>query len=135
VWKNYQKAVIALAALLALLFWASVRRFGPVLPDPAPARRSLMEHINASGAWLWKAKGGRQVLIDAARADLQATLQRRAPALLRLSETQQHDELALISGLAPAVIAHAMHYEPASVDAEFTRQIHTLQTLRKHYER
>ncbi|QYF93665.1 DUF4350 domain-containing protein [Massilia sp. PAMC28688] len=134
-WLHYKKVIIALAALLGLLFWASVRRFGPVLPDPAPARRSLMEHISASGAWLWKAKGGRQVLVDAARADLQATLQRRAPGLLRLSETQQHDELARLTGLSAAVIAHAMHYEPATAEAEFTRQIRTLQTLRKHYER
>ena len=134
-WMHYQMLLMALAALAALLFWHAVRRFGPLLPDPAPARRSLMEHIDASGAWLWKASGGRQVLIDAARADLQATLQRRAPALLRLPETQQHDELARQCGLTAAAVAAAMHYEPARFDHEFTRQIRTLQILRKHHER
>lgn len=134
-WMHYQMLLIALAALAALLFWHAVRRFGPLLPDPAPARRSLMEHIDASGAWLWKAGGGRQVLIDAARADLHATLQRRAPALLRMPEAQQHDELARLCGLSAADVAAAMHYEPARFDTDFTRQIRTLQILRKHHER
>lgn len=134
-WLNYRMALTAAAVLLALLFWSAVRRFGPLLPAPVPARRSLMEHIDASGAWLWKARGGRLLLVDAARADLQATLQRRAPALLRLPEAALHDELARQAGLPATDIAHAMHYEPASVNADFTRQIRTLQTLRKHYER
>lgn len=134
-WMHYHMLIVALAALLALLFWASVRRFGPLLPDPAPERRSLMEHIDASGAWLWKANGGRQVLIDAARADLRATLQQRAPALLRLSETQQQDELARLCGFTATEVAQAMYYEPAAINADFTRQIRTLQTMRLHHER
>ncbi len=134
-WVHYKKMLLALAAVAVLLFWRAVRRFGPVLPDPAPERRSLMEHIDASGAWLWKARGGRDVLIDAARADLLATLQRRAPALLRLHETHLQEELARLCGLTAFDVAHAMHHEPAREDEAFTRQIRTLQTLRKHYER
>lgn len=134
-WLNYSKLLIALAALLVLLFWAAVRRFGPVLPDPEPQRRSLMEHIAASGAWLWKAEGGRQVLLQAARAELEQTLQRRAPALLRLGQNSQHEELGRLCGLPPHEVAYAMHDGAASQSADFTRQIRTLQTLRKHYER
>lgn len=134
-WMNYSKLLIGLAALLLLLFWAAVRRFGPVLPDPEPQRRSLMEHIAASGAWLWKADGGREVLLQAARAEFEQTLQRRAPALLRLGQNSQHEELGRLCGLPPHEVAHAMHDGAASQSADFTRQIRTLQTLRKHYER
>lgn len=134
-WINYSKLLMALAALLALLFWAAVRRFGPVLPDAEPERRALMEHIAASGAWLWQAEGGRQVLLLAARTELEQTLQRRAPALLRLGQNSQHQELARLCGLPLHHVAHAMHDDAASQSADFTRQIRTLQTLRKHYER
>lgn len=134
-WTNYSKLLMALAALLALLFWAAVRRFGPILPDAAPQRRSLMEHIAASGAWLWQADGGRQTLLLAARRELEEALQRRAPGLLRLGQNSQHEELGRLCGLPPHEVAHAMHDDASSSSADFTRQIRTLQTLRKHYER
>lgn len=134
-WMRYSMMLIALAALLALLFWAAVRRFGPVLPDALPQRRSLMEHIAASGAWLWQAEGGRQTLLLAVRRELEDALQRRAPGLLRLGQNSQHDELARLCGLSAHEVAHAMHDDASRSSAEFTRQIRTLQTLRKHYER
>ena len=57
-WKHYRLALLSLAALLALLFWAAVRRFGPVLPAPANQRRSLMEHIDAAAGHAFNIGGG-----------------------------------------------------------------------------
>lgn len=46
--------VIALASvLLILLLWAILPRFGPLQPDPEPARRRLLDHLTASGRLLW----------------------------------------------------------------------------------
>ncbi len=134
-WKNYSMMLIALAALLALLFWAAVRRFGPVLPQPVVERRSLMEHIDASGAWLWKAKDGRDVLLAAAREDTLAVIRRRAPGLFRLTEQELVSALARMCELPEDQVAQALHQAPAPTPLHFTRQIRILQELRNHHER
>lgn len=134
-WKNYSMVLLSMVALIALLFWRAVRRFGPLLPQPSHERRSLMEHIDASGAWLWKAKGGRQVLLDAAREDTLAVIRRRAPALVRLPPQQLCAALARLVDLPEAQVEQALHQAAAPTSLHFTRQIRILQELRNHHER
>ncbi|MBC7452221.1 MAG: hypothetical protein H7335_00655 [Massilia sp.] len=134
-WRRFHDVLIALAICAALLFWMAVRRFGPLLPQAAPERRSLMEHIAASGAWLWKAEGGRQLLLDAAREETLSLLRRRAPALFRLPSQKLPGALATASGLDPEHLAQALHDDAARQPTRFTRQIRILQELRNHYER
>ena len=134
-WKHYSMALLGLAALVALLFWGAVRRFGPVLPQPVNERRSLMEHIDAAGAWLWKVKGGRQVLLDAARLDTLDIIRRRAPALFRLPQQELNAALARLCGLPEDQVSQALNQAAASTPLHFTRQIRILQELRNHYER
>jgi hypothetical protein len=134
-WQHFSMVLLAMAALLALLFWTGVRRFGPVLPQPVIERRSLMEHIDAAGAWLWKAKDGRQILLDAARTDTMALMRRRAPALLRLSEHELCAALARQYQIPEEQLAQALHHDAATTSQHFTRQIRILQELRNHYER
>jgi hypothetical protein len=134
-WGRFHMLMIAFAALLALAMWAAVRRFGPLLPEPALERRSLMEHIDASGAWLWKADGGRAVLLEAARAETLALVRRRAPGLVRLAESELTAALAALCNLPQAHVRQALYDEAASHPQQFTRQIRTLQTLRNHHER
>ncbi len=134
-WKHFSMVLISVVTGLVLLFWAAVRRFGPMLPRPGAERRSLIEHIEASGAWLWKAEGGRQLLLDAARADTLALIARRAPALFRLPADELPTALARITGQHASNVTEALHQDAARQSAHFTRQIRTLQELRTHYER
>lgn len=134
-WQRYYMLIIGIGATLLLLLWAGVRRFGPMLPPPAAERRSLMEHIDASGAWLWNADGGRQLLLDTARNDTMALIKRRAPALMRLSPQQLHGALAQLCALPEPHIFEALEQDASSLPQQFTRQIRTLQTLRNHHER
>lgn len=142
-WRNYQYPLSALAVFIALLFWSAVRRFGPVLAQPALERRQLMEHIAASGAWLWKTGDGRELLLGAARAETLALVRRRAPALLRLAPQQLAATLAREAGLDPEHLADALTGDAARQRLgqrlgqipRFTRQIRLLQKLRNHYER
>ncbi|HEX8614486.1 MAG TPA: DUF4350 domain-containing protein [Telluria sp.] len=134
-WRHYKLALSSLAVGLALLFWSAVRRFGPIVPAPKAERRSLLEHIDASGAWLWKADGGRQVLLEAAREDTLALVKRRAPALFRMPEGELWATLARTCAIPEADVSEALQQDAASHVTRFTRQIRTLQTLRNHYER
>jgi hypothetical protein len=134
-WRHYSLALTGVAVFLALLLWSAVRRFGPILPPPKAERRSLLEHIDASGAWLWKADGGRQVLLEAAREDTLALIRRRVPALFRMPESEMWAALAHTCALPDADVSEALEQDAASHVTRFTRQIRTLQTLRNHYER
>lgn len=134
-WNNFQPGLIGLACLLLLLFWTALRRFGPILPDPDDERRSLLEHIDASGRWLWKVPGGRDLLLNAVRSATNKLLQRRVPELQKLEPQEQVRRLAQTVRLSTADLVLALHRPASAVPAEFTRQIHTLQRLRKFHER
>ncbi|MGZ5885137.1 MAG: DUF4350 domain-containing protein [Burkholderiaceae bacterium] len=134
-WWYFEYGIISVACGVLLLFWAAIRRFGPILPEPNLERRSLIEHIDASGRWLWKVPGGRNILIAAARASVNKTLLRKAPALLRMAPEEQAAYLAKLCNLSHADVELALHQPASDYPIHFTRQIQTLQQLRKHYER
>ena len=70
-------AVLAAGALLLVAWlWRIAPRFGPIAPDPEPARRRLLDHLRASGRFQWSA-GGAATLAEAAR---EAALRRVARA-------------------------------------------------------
>ncbi len=134
-WSNFSKALIGIGCVLLLLLWRALRRFGPPLPEPTLERRSLIEHIDASGRWLWKIPGGREILLRAARAACNQAWQRRAPDLLRLHPDQQIERLASRCNLAAADLVSALRHPAGKTPAAFTRQIQTLRQLRKSHER
>ncbi|HEY8102414.1 MAG TPA: DUF4350 domain-containing protein [Burkholderiaceae bacterium] len=134
-WWYFEYGIISLGCGVLLLFWTAVRRFGPILPEPNLERRSLIEHIDASGRWLWKIPGGRNILITAARVSINKTLSRKAPALLRMLPEEQAAHLSQVCKLSNADIELALHRPASEYPIHFTRQIQILQQLRKHYER
>lgn len=81
-----------LLALLAWLWWRA-QRFGPLLPALPPPRRALLEHVRASGEFLYR-QGATQVLLDALRRRFRRTLERRDPALAALSPRELIPTLA-----------------------------------------
>ncbi len=138
-WENAKYALISLLVALALLLWMVVRRFGPLLPEAILERRALIEHIDASGRWLWHLPGGPELLLSAARTNTQQVLKRRIAEWGRLSPQEQVERLQLDSKLDPKFSAQqlwqALHEKPSAQALQFTTQVQTLQTLRKHYER
>ncbi len=134
-WQHGRPVLLGLAALLLLWAWNASRRFGPLLPDAAGARRALIEHIEASGRWLWKLPQGRALLLEAVRKRTLALLLRRLPELHALSGNERARRLARLTRLPEAHINDALHGKAAARAADFTRQISTLQQLRAHHER
>ncbi|MEL6346307.1 MAG: DUF4350 domain-containing protein [Myxococcota bacterium] len=68
-WRYARPAVVSLATLILIGLWRSSRRFGPMLPERGRERRSMVEHVEAAGGFLWRqADGvGRARLIQSAR--------------------------------------------------------------------
>lgn len=81
--------------LLALLAWLWMRcqRFGALLPSPREDRRSLLEHVRASGEHLHRYRKS-PLLYDAVRQAFLARLRRRAPLAAALSGDAQAQAIA-----------------------------------------
>ncbi|WP_374580541.1 DUF4350 domain-containing protein [Pseudoduganella sp.] len=134
-WQHWRPLLYGLAALLLLWAWDASRRFGPLLPALASERRALIEHIDASGRWLWRLPQGRALLLGAVRQRTEKLLLRRLPELHALDGNERARRLARLARLPEALVTDALLGAPAARAAEFTRQISTLQQLRAPYER
>jgi hypothetical protein len=134
-WQHYQPLLLGAAVTLALWLWGATRRFGALLPEPEQERRSLLEHIDASGRWLWQLPGGRARLLQAVRQRTLTLLLRRIPELHPLDDGERARRLARRCHLDESQVRRAL-YEPVATRAvDFTNQISILQQLRAHYER
>jgi hypothetical protein len=83
--------------LLAWL-WHTTPRFGPIAPDPERARRRLLDHLRASGRFLWS-HGAAGVLADAAREACLRRIARVHPELLAVPEAGRKARTAELLGL------------------------------------
>jgi hypothetical protein len=125
---------LPLAVALGLLgVAAAVRaavRFGPPLPLPPRGRRSLLEHVEAVGALLWR-RGRHDVLLSATRMALTARASARRPELQRLQPAERIAALAAAGGVESEALRVALE-EPCTRDPEpFVRAVRTLQTVRR----
>ena len=77
-WVREEAWAVAIAAALLVAAWLAriVPRFGPLAPETAPVRRSLREHIVASGRYLWS-RGERAYLLEALRERVRRAAARR----------------------------------------------------------
>ena len=100
--------VLAAAAVLLLIWLARiVPRFGPLEPEAPPVRRSLLEHLRASGRYIWS-RGEASALIDAVRDRVWRTALRRRGGLKGLAHSKAQATLAEIAGRPLATVQEAM---------------------------
>lgn len=98
---------VPLALLLAGWLWARMRRFGPLRPAPVLDRRSLMEHIAASGEHQWR-YGDSAPLYEAMREAFFARLRRRDPLAAALAGEAQLERLVERLGLSRGQLVDAL---------------------------
>jgi len=122
---------VLLPALLALLLWLWMRaeRLGPLRPAPAPDRRSLLEHVQASGDHLYR-YGRRAALYAAAHDAFLRRLRRRDPYAAALEGPAQIDAIAARTGMTTADVDAALRYPRPGDAKDFVLRIAKLLQLR-----
>ena len=123
-------ALIAGALLLLLWLWAASRRFGSVLAPEPLMRRRLLDHVDATGRFLWRAGQGEQ-LMKGARQALYRALEIRHPAWAGIASQDLYQRLAELSGVPQEQIQIALLYTHLGSEHEFTNVIQTLERIRK----
>lgn len=97
--ENAAPALAGAAALLALWLWRTGPRFGPIAPDPAPARRRLLDHLRASGRFYWS-KGLRGRLVEAARDAALRRVARAQPDFASVPPAERAERLVALASLS-----------------------------------
>ncbi len=121
--------VLAAAGLWFTLWLArQVRRFGPVHPAPPLARRSLLEHIDAAGAFFWRHHLSRHLLTNL-REQVVRRAASRTPEWSRLDEKARRDRLAELCALPPAEVEAAMSPTAPNQRQPFTELVQRLERM------
>jgi hypothetical protein len=106
-----------------------MQRFGPPLPAPASERRSLLEHIDASGEHVYR-YGYAHLLHGAVRNAFLARLRRRDPQAAALEGEPQAALIAERFKLSPAEVRTALASPVARDHAAFRSRIALLIRMR-----
>jgi len=117
---------------LGLITWAwhSAQRFGPLIPEPEPASRSIMEHVEAAGRFLWQHRR-HDALLAPARSNLFQQLLARRPAMAGLDEDARCRALSRGTGLGAEEIRLALFDECPHKRDEYTKRMRILERLRR----
>jgi Domain of unknown function (DUF4350) len=127
---NVPAVIAAAAALLVLWLWRVAPRFGPIAPDPERGRRSLLDHLRASGRFLWNA-GQRARLAESAREVALRRVNRANPDFASLSASERAARLTNTFGLAPEDAARVLAPQSPRTIPEFVQAMHVLQIIHK----
>ena len=97
-WQHGWMPIVALLITLLSVIWANGQRLGPIVLLRDGGRRSLLEHVRASGGFLWR-HGAGETLLATMRQRILRTLERRHPSWQGLSMEEKMTHIAKFAGL------------------------------------
>lgn len=129
-WGHARELIISLLLLLLMGFLTLMRRFGPIIGVIPPIRRRLLEHIQASGWFLWRF-GHADKLLFGMQHNLRYELSIRHPGLQVLSVDEMSGKLSDIIEMSQDDIRQALGKKTIQSREDFTRTIRLCERLRK----
>jgi len=131
--RNAMPALVALAAFLILALWRVMPRFGPLQPNAAPERRSLIEHLSAMGRF-YSLQRQLPTLVQIIRQDSLELLGARAPETRGQDGAARLKTAARLTGLRPRELLQA--FTGAAVTPhDFTLTVRVLAAFRRQLAR
>lgn len=123
-------ALWSLALLVAVVLLHSGRRYGPVRETPRSSRRSLLEHIDAGGEYLYR-RGLVAVLVKATREALLRRLAVLEPATVAAGPRDCVRRLSILAGLSPARVDRVLFGDIPEKPEELAGLFRSLESLRR----
>lgn len=128
-WEHAWMVLLSSLVLLLLWLWSIVPRFGPLLPEPTQARKSLTEHLTAVGRFSWLSERG-IALLRVSREALLRRLALRRPHIAHSPSAARDQAMAKLAACNPQRMTEALQRTPNTA-REFTAIIQTLQAVQK----
>lgn len=129
-WDNARYTMLCLMILLLLWLWRAPLRFGPQLNDAPTRRRSLLEHIQASGYYRWHEQQS-GLLLAKVQERVWENIQRLHPGVRRENAAQAFTMLEEITGIQANVIKQALTPVLKLDEQEFTEKVRILEAIRE----
>ncbi len=130
IWRAAPFLVLSLAALLGLWLWAVMPVFGPRIRPEEESRRSIVEHIRASGVFVWRHDGAESLMESSTHAVLHEA-ESRHPGIGRLPRKKQAEVIARMTGMSAQKVMDVLNGQPDQRPREFTHSMQRLQSIRK----
>ncbi|MCB9797784.1 MAG: DUF4350 domain-containing protein [Alphaproteobacteria bacterium] len=130
VWTLAWPAVLSTLALVLAWIWRSAGRFGPMVAPPTPERRSLLEHIHATGTYLWR-RGAWESLLESMRAEVLDRVSVRHGGHDASKEEDRVAALAERTRVDPETVRQALHGASERDRRAFTETVKALQEIRR----
>lgn len=128
--RNAWPLLLSLAVLIVVWLLGASRRFGPLLLPLSLARRSLLEHLEAAGYFMWR-QDAQRPLIVASRDALRARIRRRRAHLAHLPDAELVSALAMDLGLPEASVNNALRAPVPHRADDFTLLVADVERLRR----
>jgi hypothetical protein len=133
-WKHGWALIVTLTLMFVLWLYRAAHRFGPMIPKVSEDRRSLLEHITASGHFYWQHRQ-KAKLIASSREALQQRLAVVHPSWQQLSDVEKIAQLATRLGRSQQDVQRLLFDPNYAVKKyqsdEFTQLIKQLEQIRK----
>jgi hypothetical protein len=130
IWRHAFEAVISVGLLALMILLTVSRRFGPVLDLQPPTRRRLLEHITASGWFLWRHRHY-QELLAGMQNNLKHDMAIKHPGIQELGSSAAAARLANFIDMSAGEIQQALGIIKVSNKEEFTSTVRLYERLRK----
>ncbi|MBT8104066.1 MAG: DUF4350 domain-containing protein [Woeseiaceae bacterium] len=130
IWQAAPYLVISAALIVLLLLWSALPAFGPRIVAQTDERRSILEHIHASGLFVWR-HAGRFSLRESSTGALLREADTRHPGLSRLARTKQAEAIARITGQSAQWVLDVLTGSEEKGQRGFTQDIQRIQEIRK----
>ena len=130
-WSNAWYAMFSLSVLFLFWLWRVPFRFGPILNDTQLERRSLLEHIRASGYYRWHNKQS-AYLLQQVQNRLWGRIKKMHPSIPYDDQSQAYKMLADITGIKASLIQEVLSKEDKMTGYEFTEKIKLLELIKQH---
>jgi len=129
-WRAAPYFILGVAMSFGLWLWAVMPAFGPRVNLIEVPRRSIIEHVQAAGIFLWRHDGSNELAQSAAQLLLHDA-ETRHPGLGRLSMQQQAEAIARMTGMSPQAVLDVLNGSPGKRQREFVDDMKSVQTIRK----
>lgn len=129
IWDAGKYLVLGLLLAFIAWLWSRMPRFGPLLALPSAERRSIVEHVSASGRFIWH-KNASSTLSEASVAAVLGNAERRHPGIGRMPREKQAHAIGKLTGEDPRDILQALMTDADDRPREFAQHIKLLQKIR-----
>lgn len=129
IWDAGKYLVLGLLLAFIAWLWSRMPRFGPLLPLPSAERRSIVEHVSASGRFIWQ-NDASSTLTEASVAAVLGKAERRHPGIGRLPRDKQALAIGNLTDEDSRDILQALMTDADDRPREFAQHIKLLQKIR-----